>query len=158
MTEPLDRRQALKIIVSIGGVATAIMLPGKWTKPIVQSIVVPAHARASVIGSPPVSDVRLKRDVVRVGQLPNGLPLYRFRYLWSDMVYVGLMAQDVQRIAPEAVVRGEDGVTRVHYGRLGTRMMTWDEWQQQEAARHSRGGRDWFRPVVSAFRSRTDFS
>ena len=41
-----DRRQVLKII-TIGGVATTLLLPSKWTKPIVESIVVPAHAQAS---------------------------------------------------------------------------------------------------------------
>ena len=41
-----DRRHVLKILV-IGGVATAVALPSRWTKPIVQAVVVPAHAAAS---------------------------------------------------------------------------------------------------------------
>ena len=41
-----DRRHVLKII-TIGGVATTLLLPSRWTKPIVESIVVPAHAQAS---------------------------------------------------------------------------------------------------------------
>jgi hypothetical protein len=73
----------------------------------------------------------LKRDILRVGRLDNGLPLYRFRYLWSDVVYVGVMAQDVLPVMPEAVLVGEDGFMRVDYERLGTRMMTWDEWQRR---------------------------
>jgi hypothetical protein len=38
-----------------------------------------------------VSDARLKRDITLVGRLDNGLGLYRYRYLWSDTVHVGVM-------------------------------------------------------------------
>jgi len=41
-----DRRQVLKIF-TIGGVATTVLLPSKWTAPIVKSVIVPAHAAAS---------------------------------------------------------------------------------------------------------------
>ena len=46
------------------------------------------------------SDIRLKRDVALVGRLDNGLGLYRYRYLWSDTVYVGVMAQEVALVRP----------------------------------------------------------
>jgi hypothetical protein len=83
---------------------------------------------ASRVRIPTVSDIRLKRDIVEVGQLPDGLHLYRYRYLWSDAVYVGVMAQEVLTIAPDAVVRGDDGYLRVDYGRLGLQLTTWDQW------------------------------
>jgi hypothetical protein len=41
-----DRRQVLKIF-TIGGVATALVMPTSWTKPLVKSVIVPAHAQAS---------------------------------------------------------------------------------------------------------------
>jgi hypothetical protein len=41
-----DRRRILKI-ATIGGIATTLALPSKWTKPIVKSVIVPAHAAAS---------------------------------------------------------------------------------------------------------------
>ena len=41
-----DRRQLLKIF-TIGGVATTVLLPATWTKPIVRAVFVPAHAAAS---------------------------------------------------------------------------------------------------------------
>jgi hypothetical protein len=63
-----------------------------------------------------------------IAHFDNGLDLYRFSYNWSDQLYVGVMAQDVARLAPEAVVRGENGFLRVDYRRLGLRMQTWDEW------------------------------
>jgi hypothetical protein len=83
---------------------------------------------ASRVRIPTVSDIRLKRDIVEVGELPDGLHLYRYRYLWSDTVYVGVMAQEVLTIAPDAVVRGDDGYLRVDYGRLGLQLTTWDQW------------------------------
>ena len=75
------------------------------------------------------SDVRLKRDITLVGRLDDGLGLYQYRYLWSDTVYVGVMAQEVALIHPEAIVRGVfDDYLRVDYGRLGLKLMTLPEW------------------------------
>jgi hypothetical protein len=74
------------------------------------------------------SDIRLKRDIVALEQLENGIGLYRFRYQWSDQAYVGVMAQEVAAIRPDAVVRGPDGYLRVNYARLGVHMQTWEEW------------------------------
>jgi hypothetical protein len=41
---------------------------------------------------------------------------------------VGVMAQDVQKIEPNAVWPGPDGYLRVDYDRLGLKFMTWKEW------------------------------
>ena len=76
------------------------------------------------------SDQRLKRDIVLLKRLDSGIGLYRFRYLWSDQVYVGVVAQEVANKFPDAVARGSDGYLRVFYDRLGLKMMTWDEWQR----------------------------
>jgi|SRR6516225_2024537 len=73
------------------------------------------------------SDIRLKRDIAQVGE-HNGINLYRFRYLWSDTTYVGVMAQEVAAVKPDAVSRGADGYLRVHYERLGLRLQTLDQW------------------------------
>jgi hypothetical protein len=75
-----------------------------------------------------ISDIRLKRDIVLVGRLDDGLGLYRYRYLWSDTAYVGVMAQEVALIHPGAVNKGPDGYLRVDYGRLGLKFMTESEW------------------------------
>jgi hypothetical protein len=74
------------------------------------------------------SDIRLKQDIVPIGRLADGLELYRFRYIGEDQVYVGVMAQHVRAVAPEAVIRGSDGYLRVNYQRLGLKLQTWDEW------------------------------
>jgi len=84
--------------------------------------------RVPTVKVPNVSDIRLKRDIVELGRLASGLHLYRYRYHWSDTQYVGVMAQEVSAMMPEAVTRGPDGYLRVDYGRLGRELLTWDEW------------------------------
>lgn len=69
-----------------------------------------------------ISDARIKRNIVHVGVTDNGLPIYRFQYLWSKKSYEGVMAQDVLRLMPEAVVKGLFGVMRVNYSKLGLSM------------------------------------
>lgn len=50
------------------------------------------------------SDRNAKTDIKKIGELCDGLPVYRFRYK-SDptRVHIGLMAQDVEKIYPHAV-------------------------------------------------------
>jgi hypothetical protein len=79
-------------------------------------------------GCSSISDIRLKRDIAQVGEIDRGINLYRYRYLWSDTTYVGVMAQEVAAVKPEAVVRGADGYLRVDYARLGLRLQTLDQW------------------------------
>jgi hypothetical protein len=75
------------------------------------------------------SDVRLKSDIVLLARFENGIGLYRYRYLWDDTLYVGVMAQEVMAIVPQAVGLDDNGYLRVDYGYLGLRFTTWDEWQ-----------------------------
>jgi hypothetical protein len=64
------------------------------------------------------SDRRLKRDILRVGETPiMKLPLYAFRYLWDDILHVGVMAQEVLAVKPEVVIR-KDGFLAVNYAAL----------------------------------------
>lgn len=70
----------------------------------------------------------LKHDIVRLGTLDNGLGFYRFAYNGSDNAYVGVMAQEVEAVMPTAVTRGNDGYLRVHYGKLGVKFQTYDQW------------------------------
>jgi len=74
------------------------------------------------------SDVTLKHDITLLGHLENGLGFYRFSYNGSDQVYVGVMAQEVQTIMPEAVVRSRDGYLEVLYDKLGLKFRTYDQW------------------------------
>jgi len=74
------------------------------------------------------SDVTLKHNIALLGRLDNGLGFYRFSYNGSDQVYVGVMAQEVQTVVPEAVVRSRDGYLEVLYDKLGLKFQTYDQW------------------------------
>jgi hypothetical protein len=74
------------------------------------------------------SDITLKHDIVLLDHLDNGLGFYRFSYNGSDRPYVGVMAQEVQFVRPDAVTRGADGTLRVRYDILGVRFQTYDQW------------------------------
>jgi hypothetical protein len=70
----------------------------------------------------------LKHDVVLLGRLDSGLGYYRFSYLGSDKAYVGVIAQEVQAVMPDAVTRGSDGYLRVYYDKLGLKFRTYRDW------------------------------
>jgi Chaperone of endosialidase len=71
------------------------------------------------------SDRRLKQDIVRVGEHPSGFGLYLFRYkpAYRDRCGharpFGVMADEVERVMPEAVVMHPEGYGMVCYPMLG---------------------------------------
>ena len=75
------------------------------------------------------SDISVKHDISYLGRLDNGLGFYRFSYNGSRKAYVGVMAQEVQFVRPDAVSRDAQGILRVDYGRLGVRFQTYDQWR-----------------------------
>ena len=72
---------------------------------------------AVTAGAIAASDRRVKTDIVRIGAMDNGLPLYSFRYKGKPEFYMGVMAQDVEKVKPEAVIE-INGVKHVNYGAL----------------------------------------
>lgn len=77
------------------------------------------------------SDPRLKENIEHIGE-ENGHKIYKFNYdpkneyvqhinLPTDKTYVGVMASDVEKIMPEAVIE-QDGYKRVNYGMIGVEM------------------------------------
>jgi Protein of unknown function (DUF3300) len=74
------------------------------------------------------SDARLKHDISLLGRLDDGLGFYRFVYNGGGKAYVGVMAQEVQSVRPDAVVRGADGYLRVYYDKLGLKFESYDRW------------------------------
>ena len=81
-----------------------------------------------------LSDLRVKTDFEQLTTLKNGINLYRFRYLGSDQLYVGVIAQEVQRVMPEAVVQGTDGLLRVRYDLVGAPFTTWKKWSAEHTS------------------------
>ena len=62
------------------------------------------------------SDRRLKHDIHRIGETDEGLPIYKFKYKGDDKTNIGFMADEVEKIHPEAV--GEShGFKTVDYDR-----------------------------------------
>jgi len=78
------------------------------------------------------SDRRLKRSVNFIGYR-HGVKLYSFQYLWSDVTYVGVMAQDLVDTHPEALSKDQFGYYMVNYSILGIEMKTLEEWTKQNS-------------------------
>lgn len=70
------------------------------------------------IGAIAFSDARLKEDVRRIGATDAGLPVYSFRYKGDDAVRVGVMAQDVAVMQPEALGPVLGGYQTVNYAEV----------------------------------------
>jgi hypothetical protein len=66
--------------------------------------------------------------LVLLGRLDGGLGYYRFVYNGGHGAYVGVVAQEVERVVPEAVSVGADGYLRVSYDRLGLLFGTNARW------------------------------
>ena len=63
------------------------------------------------------SDRRLKTDIEKIDKLPSGLNVYRYRYIWEDSSRIGVMADEVETVFPDAV--GErNGYKTVDYSRI----------------------------------------
>jgi hypothetical protein len=78
-----------------------------------------ANAQMQAIGSMAssamlMSDRRVKTDVERVGTLDNGLPVYAYRYIFGGPMQIGVMAQDVEQVNPQAVAE-IGGIKHVNY-------------------------------------------
>jgi hypothetical protein len=70
---------------------------------------------------PSLSDIRAKENIEFVGE-ENGHKIYHFNYKDKPERYRGVMAQDVIKYKPEAVLRRGDGMLVVDYSMLGLEM------------------------------------
>ena len=72
-----------------------------------------------------MSDRLTKHDIIRVGEHPLGMGVYLFRYkpefreAWGCGRQFGVMADEVERVLPEAVSVDRDGYKVVNYAMLG---------------------------------------
>ena len=68
------------------------------------------------------SDRRMKKDAKKVGETADGIPIYEFRYKGDKRKrgpkQVGVMAQDVEKVKPEAVVENAEGLKAVDYSKV----------------------------------------
>ena len=70
--------------------------------------------------APKPSDRRMKTDISVVGVLDNGLTVYRYRYKSGGPFELGVMADEVAMVRPEAYVKGGagNGFDAVDYAKL----------------------------------------
>jgi hypothetical protein len=73
----------------------------------------------TLIPHPMVSDMRAKEEIRLVGRTFDGLNIYTFRYKGDPVTQMGVMAQEVQKVHPDAVIRLDDGYLAVDYSRIG---------------------------------------
>lgn len=85
-------------------------------------------AIGSMAGAFIKSDAALKTDIVPVGTMPNGVEVVSFRFKWHWQPYVGVIAQQVAKVMPDAVSRGDDGWLRVDYAKAGAPFMRLEDW------------------------------
>jgi hypothetical protein len=67
------------------------------------------------------SDIRLKKDIVKVGEFEDGINIYEFAYKWAKQRFRGVMANEVEKIYPKAVTT-INGYKAVYYDMLGLKM------------------------------------
>lgn len=68
-----------------------------------------------------MSDRRLKKDIKKLSELSDGLGVYEWRYLWEtedDVVNVGHMADEIEKLRPWALGPEIAGYKTVDYGAL----------------------------------------
>lgn len=61
------------------------------------------------------SDRRLKKDIKKIGKTNDGQNLYSYKYKGTDVPQVGLMAQEVEKEYPDAVITTPSGYKAVNY-------------------------------------------
>jgi len=69
----------------------------------------------TALGGWALSDRRVKKDIEKVGKLDNGLNVYSYKYKGGGLMQLGLMAQEVEKVVPDAVLETEDGTKMVNY-------------------------------------------
>jgi len=65
-----------------------------------------------------LSDRRFKHNIEHIATRLDGLKVYLFEYIFSPTKHIGLMAQEVRELYPDAVVERDDGVLLVNYGKV----------------------------------------
>lgn len=73
------------------------------------------------IGGGSGSDINIKENIQKIGVLDNGINLYKYEYktpykdTWGHGPQIGVMAQEVEKVIPEAVGTHPDGYKTVNY-------------------------------------------
>lgn len=127
----LQSKEILSLLAGIPGGTTSTTGSGPYTNPLMQALglgtmgvtlgnaLFGGGSAAAGTGGlaailPFLSDRGFKENIREVGRWVNGLKLYAFTYLGSSLRQIGFMADEVEKVRPEAVeVRG--GVKFVNF-------------------------------------------
>ena len=77
-----------------------------------------AGAFGSIGAGIAASDRRLKKDIILVGEMENGLNVYDFTYIHTGERITGVMVDEVKTVCPEALGPEVFGYGTVDYGKL----------------------------------------
>jgi hypothetical protein len=77
------------------------------------------------------SDARLKQNIKLIDTLDDGLKIYSFNYAWSDIQWVGVIAQDLLEHTQfsHAVKLESNGFYSVDYSKINFEMITADQYR-----------------------------
>lgn len=89
---------------ALGGAATGFSIGGPW-----------GAAAGGLLGA--LSDQRLKTNIKRIGTHKKGFGIYEYDILGRHEV--GVLAQEVEKVIPEAVTLHPSGYKQVYYAMLG---------------------------------------
>ena len=68
------------------------------------------------------SDVKLKENIIKVGNSPSGINVYEWNYIGKSQRYRGVLAQELLESHPEAVAMCPNGFLGVYYGKIDVKM------------------------------------
>ncbi|MEI6751400.1 MAG: tail fiber domain-containing protein [Candidatus Saccharibacteria bacterium] len=80
------------------------------------------------------SDSRLKRNIQQLGVSVSGIKIYKFQYIWSDVEYVGVLAQELLSEHRHAVIVDDSGYYKVDYSKIDVEMMLYKDWKHRVMA------------------------
>ena len=108
------------LLGQVSGQTINTSMSGTTTKPsgLLNSLI----SAGAQIGSAVLSDIRVKRDIVKLGEEADGLGVYAYNYVWdgeAEPLRFGVMAQEVEALRPWALGPTVNGVMSVDYSKLG---------------------------------------
>ena len=71
---------------------------------------------------PMASDMKLKENIIKVGNSPSGINVYEWNYIGKSQRYRGVLAQELLESHPEAVTMCPNGFLGVYYGKIDVKM------------------------------------
>ena len=114
------RSQQMQMFTNVAFVKNPDMVP---PKPVYQNVMQAAFMDAlSIAGSVAsiyaASSKKLKDNIVKIGESISGYNVYKFNYKGDSKKYIGVIAEEIQQLKPEAVRMLPNGYLGVNYNLL----------------------------------------